>query len=39
LNVELSEKWRDNNITEMKDKSDDAEDWDGVPDKLQYLEK
>ncbi|MGK0406027.1 MAG: ferredoxin [Oleispira sp.] len=39
LNVELSEKWRDNNITEMKDKADDAEDWDGVPDKLQYLEK
>ncbi|MGK0476079.1 MAG: ferredoxin [Oleispira sp.] len=39
LNVELSEKWRDNNITEMKDKADDAEDWDGVPDKLQYLEQ
>lgn len=39
LNVELSEKWRDNNITEMKDKADDAEEWDGVPDKLQYLEK
>lgn len=38
LNVELSEKWRDNNITEMKDKLDDAEEWDGVPDKLQYLE-
>jgi ferredoxin len=39
LNDELSEKWRDNNITEMKDKADDAEEWDGVPDKLQYLEK
>ncbi|MGK0249052.1 MAG: ferredoxin, partial [Oleispira sp.] len=39
LNVELSEKWRDNNITEMKDKVEGAEDWDGVPDKLQYLEK
>jgi ferredoxin len=39
LNVELSEKWRDNNITEMKDKTADAEDWDGVPDKLQYLEQ
>lgn len=39
LNVELSEKWRDNNITEMKDKLDDAEEWDGVPDKIQYLEK
>lgn len=39
LNVELSEKWRDNNITEMKDKASDAEEWDGVPDKLQYLEK
>jgi ferredoxin len=39
LNVELSEKWRDNNITEMKDKAGDAEEWDGVPDKLQYLEK
>ena len=38
LNVELSEKWRDHNITEMKDKLDDAEEWDGVPDKLQYLE-
>ena len=39
LNVELSEKWRDNNITEMKDSPADAEEWDGVPNKLQYLER
>ena len=39
LNVELSEKWRDNNITEMKDAPADAEEWDGVPNKLQYLER
>ncbi|MFT6188894.1 MAG: ferredoxin [Oleispira sp.] len=39
LNAELSEEWRDNNITEMKDSPADAEEWDGVPDKLQYLER
>jgi ferredoxin len=39
LNAELAEEWRDNNITEMKDKLPDAEEWDGVPDKLQYLER
>ena len=39
LNAELSETWRDNNITEMKDSPADAEEWDGVPDKLQYLER
>ena len=39
LNAELSDEWEDNNITEMKDKLPEAEKWDGVPDKLQYLEK
>ena len=39
LNAELSETWRDNNITEMKDAPADAEEWDGVPNKLQYLER
>ena len=39
LNAELADEWRDNNITEMKDKMPDAEEWDGVPDKLQYLER
>ena len=39
LNAELSEEWRDNNITEMKDSPADAEEWDGVPNKLQYLER
>ena len=37
LNAELSEKWPV--ITEMKPAPDDAKEWDGVPDKLQYLEK
>lgn len=37
LNAELSEKWPV--ITEMKPAPDDAAKWDGVPDKLQYLEK
>jgi ferredoxin len=39
LNAELAEEWRDNNITEMKDSPADAEEWDGVPNKLQYLER
>ena len=39
LNAELAEEWRDNNITEMKDAPADAEEWDGVPNKLQYLER
>ena len=37
LNAELSRKWPI--ITEMKAPPDDAKDWDGVKDKLQYLEK
>ena len=39
LNAELSEEWADNNITEQKDPLPDAEEWDGVPDKIQYLER
>ncbi|MED5441364.1 MAG: DUF3470 domain-containing protein, partial [Pseudomonadota bacterium] len=31
--------WADNNITEQKDPLPDAEEWDGVPDKIQYLER
>ncbi|HCW91364.1 MAG TPA: ferredoxin [Marinobacter sp.] len=37
LNAELAAKWP--NITEKKDPLPDAEEWDGKPDKLQYLEK
>jgi ferredoxin len=37
LNAELAEIWP--NITEKKDGLADAEEWDGVPDKLQYLER
>jgi ferredoxin len=37
LNAELAEIWP--NITEKKDGFADAEEWDGVPDKLQYLER
>jgi ferredoxin len=37
LNAELAGKWP--NITEKKEAMVDAEKWDGVPDKLQYLEK
>ena len=37
LNAELSEKGPV--ITEMKPAPNDAKEWDGVPDKLQYLEK
>ena len=37
LNEELAQTWP--NITEMKDSMPDAEKWDGVADKLQYLEK
>ena len=36
LNAELAEVWP--NITEKKDAPDDAEEWDGVEGKLQYLE-
>ena len=37
LNAELAKKWR--NITAKKDAPDDAKSWEGVPDKLHYLEK
>ena len=37
LNADLAEVWP--NITEKKDSLPDAEEWDGVPDKLQYLER
>lgn len=37
LNAELSQKWPV--ISEMKPAPDDAKEWDGKPDKLQYLEK
>jgi ferredoxin len=37
LNAELAEIWP--NITEMKEAMPDAEEWDGKPDKLQYLER
>lgn len=37
LNEELAQKWP--NITEIKPPMPDAEKWDGVEDKLQYLEK
>ena len=37
LNAELAKKWPV--ITEMKAPPDDAKEWDGVKDKLKYLEK
>ena len=37
LNKELSRQWP--NITKKKDALPEANVWDGVPDKLQYLEK
>ena len=37
LNAELAETWPC--ITEKKEALPDAEEWDGVPDKLQYLER
>ncbi len=37
LNEELAKEWPV--ITEMKPAPDDAEEWDGVKDKLQYLER
>ena len=37
LNKELSEQWPV--ITEIGDVPEDAKDWEGVPDKLQYLER
>ena len=37
LNAELSQKWPV--ISEMGPPPADAEEWDGVPDKLQYLDR
>ncbi len=37
LNIELSAIWPV--ISEMKPAPEDAEEWDGKPDKLQYLER
>ncbi len=37
LNAELAEVWP--NITERKAPLPEADKWDGVPDKLQYLER
>ncbi|PIQ39791.1 MAG: hypothetical protein COW58_09620 [Thalassolituus sp. CG17_big_fil_post_rev_8_21_14_2_50_53_8] len=37
LNAELAEVWP--NISEKKESLPDAEEWDGVPDKLQHLER
>ena len=37
LNAELAQVWP--NITEMKDAPADYAEWDGVPGKLQYLER
>ncbi len=37
LNEELSQKWPV--ITTQKEPMEEAEKWDGVPNKLQYLEK
>lgn len=37
LNAELAELWP--NITEVKPALPEAEEWNGVPDKLKYLEK
>jgi ferredoxin len=39
LNAELSEKWAGNNITQIGEQPADREEWNGKPDKLQYLEK
>jgi ferredoxin len=37
LNADLAEVWPV--ITEMKDSPPDAEEWEGKPNKLQYLER
>jgi len=37
LNTELAEIWPC--ITEMKESPPDAKEWEGKPDKLQYLER
>ena len=37
LNAELAEVWP--NITEMKESLPDSDEWTGVPNKLQYLER
>ncbi len=36
LNADLSQKWP--NITQIGDQPADREEWNGKPDKLQYLE-
>ncbi len=37
LNKDLADVWP--NITEKKDSLPDAEEWDGKPNKMQYLER
>ena len=37
LNAELAEEWP--NITEMKEAPEDADEWNGVPGKLEHLER
>ena len=37
INAELSQKWPV--ITEIGDVPEDADDWNGVPNKLQYLDR
>ena len=37
LNAELAEEWP--NLTEKKDAPADAEEWNGVPNKLEMLER
>jgi ferredoxin len=37
LNAELAKTWP--TITEVKAASEDADDWNGKPDKLKYLER
>ena len=37
LNAELSQQWP--NINKWKEAPADAKEWDGVPNKLQYLER
>lgn len=39
LNAELAEKWADNNIVAKKDPLPDADKWNGVADKIKFLEK
>ena len=39
INTELSEKWAGNNITQIGEQPADREEWNGKPNKLQYLER